>query len=68
MATVKCTAPKLTWDEIHNLAISFVIEWEGGTISDEQQKMIDSTLIRMGYPSGLSEDTYFDMLERGDQW
>ena len=43
------------------LARAFVTEWFGGCITDEERKQVDKALQELGWPSGLSEDTYHDM-------
>lgn len=58
----KCYAPKLTWDEIKNMAI-YTVEEAYGISTPERELMLSDTLKRMGYPGGLSEDTFFDMQE-----
>jgi len=43
------------------LARAFVKEWYGGVISDKERKIVDHNIKLLGWESGLSEDTYYDM-------
>ena len=58
---VECLAPRLTWDEIKNLAFFLVANHYNRPIDPDRVKHCNDTLVRMGYKSGLSEDTYYDM-------
>ena len=53
---------ELTPDEIKDLAKFCVYEAYGATGPD-----IDKILIKMGYKSGMSEDTYYEMIEEDDE-
>ena len=51
-------------EDIKFLAEMFVCEWYEATIDDDERKRIDKVLKILGYTSGLSEDTYFEIIER----
>ena len=58
MHNVECVAPRLTWDEAKLLAKACVYEAYGAEGPD-----VNAILIKMGYVSGMSEDTYYQMTE-----
>lgn len=59
MQNVECIAPRLTWDEVKTLAEHCVYEYYGDIGPD-----VDEILVKMGYESGMSEDTYYEMTEK----
>jgi hypothetical protein len=58
-------APRLTWDEIKNMAI-YLVEGHYGIYRESSAKQVNDTLKRMGYPGGLSNETFWQMRDEQD--
>lgn len=57
---------KITEGDVKFLAEMFVCAWYEASLDDDERKRVDEIVTALGYECGLSEATYFEIIE-GDK-